>query len=148
MSYTLDSKTFLGFSDFIPANSAADWTTWEDWGSGGAVVVVVCVGVGVGGEGSHFKIKGCGGNACPPTIIFAYVLPTVACSLDCLAKANPDGILLIFNATSVRNSLEANSELRCKCISNFSVTTPRVHHRQGYRQQRGKRPFYSAPRST
>ena len=21
--------------DFIPANSAADWTTWEDWGSGG-----------------------------------------------------------------------------------------------------------------
>ena len=25
----------LVFLDFIPANSAADWTTWEDWGSGG-----------------------------------------------------------------------------------------------------------------
>ena len=25
---------------------------------------------------------------------------------------------------------------------------PRVHHRQGHRQQRGKHPFYSAPRST
>ena len=35
MLYTLDSKTLLGFLDFIPANSAADWTTWEDWGSGG-----------------------------------------------------------------------------------------------------------------
>ena len=33
--YTLNSKTLLGFSDFIPAKSAADWTTWEDWGSGG-----------------------------------------------------------------------------------------------------------------
>ena len=49
--YTLDSKTLLGFSDFIPANSAADWTTWEDWGSGGAVVVVVVVVVCVCGGG-------------------------------------------------------------------------------------------------
>ena len=31
--YLLDSKTLLGFSEFIPTNSAADWTTWEDWGS-------------------------------------------------------------------------------------------------------------------
>ena len=48
--YTLDSKTLLGFSDFIPANSAADLTTGEDWGSGGGgvVVVVVCVCVGGG----------------------------------------------------------------------------------------------------
>ena len=34
MVYTLDSKTLLGFSDFIPANSAADWTIQEDWGGG------------------------------------------------------------------------------------------------------------------
>ena len=30
-------RKLLGFSDFIPANSAADWTTGEDWGSGGGV---------------------------------------------------------------------------------------------------------------
>ena len=52
------------------------------------------------------------------------------------------------SANSVRNSLEANSEFRCKCITNLSVVTQRVHHRQGYRQQRGKHPFYSAPSST
>ena len=75
---------------------------------------------GGGGRGwSHFKIKGCGGNACPPTLILACVLPTVACSLHCLTKANPDGIFLIFNANSVRNSLEAKPEFRCKCISKF-----------------------------
>ena len=28
------------------------------------------------------------------------------------------------------------------------MVTPRVHHRQGYRQQRGKHPFYFAPSST
>ena len=38
MLFTLDSKKLLGFSDFIPANSDADWTTWEDWGSGGVCV--------------------------------------------------------------------------------------------------------------
>ena len=43
MVIKLDSKTLLGFSDFIPANSAADWTTGEDWGSGGGGV---CVGGG------------------------------------------------------------------------------------------------------
>ena len=44
MLYTLDSKTLLGFSDFIPTNSAADWATGEDWGGGDVVVVVVvCV---------------------------------------------------------------------------------------------------------
>ena len=47
MLFTLDSKKLLGFSDFIPANSDADWTTWEDWGSGG---VCVC-GEGGGGGG-------------------------------------------------------------------------------------------------
>ena len=46
MLYTLDSKTLLGFLDFIPANSAAEWTTWVDWGSGGGGGVCVC---GVGG---------------------------------------------------------------------------------------------------
>ena len=46
--YTLDSKTLLGFSDFIPANSAADWTTGENWASGGGVVVLVCVWGGGG----------------------------------------------------------------------------------------------------
>ena len=40
MLFTLDSIKLLGFSDFIPANSDADWTTWEDWGSGGGVCVV------------------------------------------------------------------------------------------------------------
>ena len=55
----------------------------------------------------------------PPTLILACVLPTVACSLGCLTKANPDGIFLILNANSVRNSLEANSEFRCKCIYKF-----------------------------
>ena len=58
-------------------------------------------------------------NACPLTLILACVLPAVACSLHCLTKANPDGIFLILNANSVRNSLEANSEFRCKCISKF-----------------------------
>ena len=48
---TLDSKTLLGFSDFIPVNSAAEWTTWEDWGTGGGVVVVVVVVCGGGGGG-------------------------------------------------------------------------------------------------
>ena len=74
-------------------------------------------GGGGGGVLKPFKIKGCGGNACPPTFILACVQPTVACSLHCLAKANPDGIFLKFN--SVRNSLEAYSEFRCKCISKF-----------------------------
>ena len=81
------------------------------------VVVVVCVCVCVGGGVCGFKIKGCGGNACPPTL--ACVLPSVACSLHCLTKANPDGIFLILNANSVRNSLEANSKFRRKCISKF-----------------------------
>ena len=70
---------------------------------GGVVVVVVVVCVWVGG-GAISKIKGCGGNACPPTLILACFLPTVACSLHCLTKANPDGIFLILNANSVRNS--------------------------------------------
>ena len=65
-----------------------------------------------GGGCSHFKIKGYGCNACPPTLILAMVLLTVACSLDCFTKANPDGIFLILKANSVRNSLEANSEFR------------------------------------
>ena len=92
----------MGFSDFIPANSAADWTTLEDWGSGGRRHGGggVCAYGGMGYKG-HFIIKGCGGNACPPTLILACVLPTVACSLDCLTKANPDGISLILNANSV-----------------------------------------------
>ena len=55
--YTLDSKTLLGFSDFISANSAADWTTWEDWGSGGGVVVVVW---GVWRDEAISKLKGAG----------------------------------------------------------------------------------------
>ena len=81
---------------------------------------------GGGGEGGlkPFKIKGCGGNTCPPTLILACVLPTVACPLHCLTKANPDGIFLIFNANSVRNSLEVNSEFRCKCISKFIRGNP------------------------
>ena len=49
MLFTLDSKKLLGFTDFIPANSDADWTTWEDWGSGGGVCVVR--GGGGGGRG-------------------------------------------------------------------------------------------------
>ena len=72
-----------------------------------------------GGDEAISKLKGAGGIACPPTLILACVLPTVACSLDCLTKANPDGIFLILKANSVRNSLEAYSEFRCKCISKF-----------------------------
>ena len=45
--------------------------------------------VSVGGGGVEAKIKGCGGNACPPTLILACVLPTVACSLDRLTKQTP-----------------------------------------------------------
>ena len=51
MLFTLDSKKLLGFSDFIPANSNADWTTWEDWGSGGGV----CVCGKGGGGGKPFQ---------------------------------------------------------------------------------------------
>ena len=57
----------LGFSDFIPTNSAADWTTWEGWSSGSGVmvvvvvVVVVCVCVGGGGgDKAISKLKGAG----------------------------------------------------------------------------------------
>ena len=72
---------------------------------------MVCVW---GGGEAISKLKGAGA-----TLIHACVLPTVAFSLDCLTKANPDGVFLILNANSVRNSLEANSEFKCKCISKF-----------------------------
>ena len=51
--YTLDSKTLLGFSVSIPANSAADRTTWADWSGGGGV----CVGGGGGGGEEGGRIK-------------------------------------------------------------------------------------------
>ena len=64
--YTLDSKTLLGFSDFIPANSAADWTSWEDWGSGGGGRGRgVCVWGGGGGEAIS-KLKGAGATRSLP----------------------------------------------------------------------------------
>ena len=78
------------------------------------VVVVVCVWGGL--YEAISKLKGAGATR---ALILACVLPTVACSLDCLTKANPGGIFLTLNANSVRNSLEANSEFRCKCISKF-----------------------------
>ena len=131
----------LGFSVFIPANSAADWTTWEDWGGGGSGGGGVCVS-----GGSHFKIKGCKGNACPPTLILACVLSTVACTLDWHTKSNPDCIFLILNANLVEIRLIII--LNLGAFPNSSVATLRVHHRRGYRQRRGKHPFYSAPRST
>ena len=50
----------------------------------------MCVCGGGGGlDEAISKFKGAGGIACPPTLILACVLPTVACSLDCLTKANP-----------------------------------------------------------
>ena len=49
------------------------------WGGGG----------GGGGGEAISKLKGAGANACPPTLILVCVLPTVACSLDCLTKATP-----------------------------------------------------------
>ena len=65
-----------------------------------------------GGGVAISKLKGAGAtHALPRSYLH------VACSLHCLTKANPDGIFLILNANSVRNSLEANSEFRCKCIS-------------------------------
>ena len=79
--YTLDSKTLLGLSDFIPANSAADWTTWEDCGSGGGGGggggVCVCVGGGgeVGGEATS-KLKGAGAtHALPHSYLHVSCLP-------------------------------------------------------------------------
>ena len=82
MLYTPDDKTLLGFSDFIPANNADDTATLEDLGGGG--------GGGGAGEGrerriSHFKIKGYGGNACPPTLILACVL-----FIQCIDKLSRD----------------------------------------------------------
>ena len=84
----------------------------------------VCGGGGGGGGGGGrdeaiSKLKGAGATRALPRSYLACVLPSMACSLDCLTKANPDGIFLILNANSVRNSLEANSEFRCKCISKF-----------------------------
>ena len=38
--------------------------------------------------------------------------------------------------------------LGANAFPNSSVATPRVHYRRGYRQQSGKHPLYSAPRST
>ena len=73
--YTLDSKTLLGFSDFIPTNSAADWATGEDWGSGGGVVVVmVCVCVW-GGDEAISKLKGAGAmHALPRSYLHVSIL--------------------------------------------------------------------------
>ena len=50
MLYTLDSKTLLGFSDFIPASSAAGKTAGEDWGGEGGCGVCVWGGGGRGGR--------------------------------------------------------------------------------------------------
>ena len=47
----------LGFSDFIPTNSAADWATGEDWGSGGGGGGVCVWG---GGDKAISKLKGAG----------------------------------------------------------------------------------------
>ena len=72
----------------MPANSAADWTTWEDWGSGGGGGVCVCwVGGGRGRDEAISKLKGAGATRALPR---SYL--HVSCSLDCLTKANPDGI--------------------------------------------------------
>ena len=72
--YTLDSKTLLGFSDFIPTNSAADWATGEDWGSGGGVVVVVVVCVW-GGDEAISKLKGAGAtHALPRSYLHVSIL--------------------------------------------------------------------------
>ena len=73
--YTLDSKTLLGFSDFIPTNSAADWATGEDWGSGGGVVVVVVVCVWGGGDEAISKLKGAGAtHALPRSYLHVSIL--------------------------------------------------------------------------
>ena len=73
--YTLDSKTLLGFSDFIPANSAADWTTWKDWGSsGGGGSVYVCVWGG--GDEAISNLKGAGAtHALPRSYLHVSCLP-------------------------------------------------------------------------
>ena len=71
---TLDSKTLLGFSDFIPANSAADWTTWEDSGSGGGGAGCVCGGRG--GDEAISKLKGAGAmRALPRSYMHVSCLP-------------------------------------------------------------------------
>ena len=71
MLFTLDSKKLLGFSDFIPANSDADWTTWEDWGSGGGV----CVARG-GGDEAISTLKGAGAkHALPRSYLHLSCLP-------------------------------------------------------------------------
>ena len=76
----------------------------------------MCV-CGGGGDETISKLKGAGATrALPRSYLHVYCLP---CFLDCLTKANPDGIFLILNVISVRNSLETNSEFRCKCISKF-----------------------------
>ena len=75
MLFTLDSKKLLGFSDFIPANSDADWTTWEDWGSGG---VFVWWGGGGGGEEAISKLKGAGAkHALPRSYLHLSCLPVL-----------------------------------------------------------------------
>ena len=81
-------------------------------------VVVLVVLVCVGGGGRHFKVKGCGGNACPPTPILACVLLTIACFQDCTQQYLSD-FKCKLSVNSVRNSLEANSKFSCKCISKF-----------------------------
>ena len=55
----------------------------------------VCVGRrGGGGNEAIIKLKGAGATH---ALARSY-LPTVACTLDCLTKSNPDGIFLILNS--------------------------------------------------
>ena len=77
----------------------------------------ICVGVCGGGSISHFKIKGCEGNACPPTPKLACVLITVACSQDSLTKSNPNSIFLILNP----NYVQVQSEIHQKQIPNLGA---------------------------
>ena len=73
----------------------------------------------LGGDEAISKLKGAGAtHALSRSYLHVSCLPWPVLYTVSL-KQTPTVPFLILNANSVRHSLEANSEIRCKCISKF-----------------------------